>query len=515
MKLWLDRTTGAVTMYKLILIVLAALSALAFILSAVGLVGQAPLALLASLPVAVVSTCGGSFLAARIARVEPHLESALISALLVFFIMKPTFDPLGLAGVALAGVVAGLSKYVLAWRGRHLFNPAAIGTLVPTTIVLGVLTAGGPIIGLSYGTWWVGTPWMQPLVYLGAFLVLYRTQRLALGGFFIALTLVLASTVAIIGGQDAGAAIAQAALQSPIVFFAGFMLSEPLTLPPRRRQQFLEAVVVSVLFAVPIPLLGPLSHKPAFALVVGNLIGFAFGQRRGIRLTYEGKHPLGEGTWELRFQPDRRVRFLPGQYLELTIPHRRADFRGSRRYFSIASAPTAAGPITIAITVPEKSSSFKRALLDLEPGQLVVATGVHGDFALPADASTPLLLVAGGIGITPFASQLAHAVDRGEDRDVTIVYQTSTPGELPYRALLEQSGARVVLFAPDAPDPLPEHWVYAGPGRVSGDRLAELVPDAARRRAFVSGPPGLVADLRRALRALGTRRIHTDYFSGY
>ena len=515
MKLWLDRTTGAVTMYKLILIVLAALSVLAFVLSALGLVGQSLLALLAALPVAIVSTCATSFIAARIARVEPHLESALISALLVFFIMKPTFDPLGLAGIALAGVVAGLSKYVLAWRGRHLFNPAAIGTLVPTVIVLGVLTAGGPIIGLSYGTWWVGTPWMQPLVYLGAFLVLYRTQRLALGGFFIVLTLLLAATVAVIGGQDPLAALAQAAFQSPIVFFAGFMLSEPLILPPRRRQQFFEAIVVSVLFAVPIPVLGPLSHKPAFALIVGNLIGFAFGQRRGIRLTYEGKRPLGDGTWELSFQPDRPVRFLPGQYLELTIPHRRADFRGSRRYFSIASAPTATGPITIAITVPEKSSSFKRALLDLEPGQLVVATGVHGDFALPADTSTPLLLVAGGIGITPFASQLAHAVERGDERDVVIVYQTSTVGELPYRALLEQSAARVVLFAPERPDPLPEHWVYAGPGRVDGGRLGELVPDAARRRAFVSGPPGLVADLRRALRALGTRRIHTDYFSGY
>lgn len=515
MRRWLDRVTGAVTMYKLVLAALIVITIAAIILGAVGLIGYGPLPLLASLPVAVVFTCATSYLAARLAHVTPHLESALITSLLVFLIMQPTLDPLGLAGIALAGALAGVSKYVIAWRGRHILNPAAFGTLVPTTIVLGVLLADGPIIGLSYGVWWVGTPWLQPLVIIGAFLVLYRTQRLLLGAVFIALTLALATAVAVIGGQGVGPALVQALLQSPIVFFAGFMLSEPLTLPPRRRQQLAEAVVVAVLFAVPIPVLGSLSAKPAFALLVGNLIGFACGQRRGIRLTYLGKTALNDTTWELAFQPDQPVRFLPGQYMELTIPHRRADFRGSRRYFSISSAPSPTAPVTFAITVPSSSSSFKRALLDLEPGQIVSATGVHGDFALPADVRTPLLLVAGGIGITPFASQLGHAVERGEQRDVTIVYQTSATGELPYRALLERSGAHVIVFAPEGPSDLPPTWEYAGGGRVSGERLAELVPDAASRHAFVSGPPALVADLRRALRGLGARRIHTDYFSGY
>jgi ferredoxin-NADP reductase len=50
---------------------------------------------------------------------------------------------------------------------------------------------------------------------------------------------------------------------------------------------------------------------------------------------------------------------------------------------------------------------------------------------------------------------------------------------------------------------------------VTGERLAEAVPDAGTRRAFISGPPALVNDLRRALRSLGARRVHTDYFSGY
>ena len=121
----------------------------------------------------------------------------------------------------------------------------------------------------------------------------------------------------------------------------------------------------------------------------------------------------------------------------------------------------------------------------------------------------------GGIGMTPFASQLAYATERGEKRDVVVVYQNSADGELPYSGLLERSGAHVVLFSPSAPSPLPANWDYAGAGRVDGDRLAVAVPDAARRRAFISGPPALVSDLKRALRSQGVRRVHSDYFSGY
>lgn len=509
MKQWLDRMTGVITMYKLILVVLGVLGVLALVLSLFGQLSYGPLPLLASAAVAIVSTCATSFAAARIIRVKPHLESALITGALVFFVMQPKLDLLGLSGIALAGFVAGLSKYVLAVRGRHIFNPAAIGSFVPTIIVFTTF------IGMSFGAWWIGTPFLQPVIFIGALLVLYRTQRLTIGLSFIVLALALATAVAMSNGQEFGAALSQAAFQSPIVFFAGFMLSEPLTLPPRRWQQLVEVVVVAVLFTVPLAFLGPVSNNPLFALLVGNLIGFAFGQRRAIRMKFLGKTQLNETTWELAFQPARPVRFLPGQYMELTIPHRKSDFRGSRRYFSISSAPSDDGPITFAITLPSKSSSFKKALLDLEPGATVFGTSVGGDFALPREVNEPLLLVAGGIGITPFASQLAHATDRGEKRDVVVVYSTSAAGELPYAALLEQSGARVVVFAPTAPSPLPSGWQYGGAGRVTGESLASAVPDAGKRRAFISGPPALVHDLRKALRGLGSKRVHTDYFSGY
>lgn len=509
MKRWLDRMTGIVTMYKLVIMLLAAIALIALILSVFGqLAPWTPLQLLASAAVAIVVTCATSLLFATIMRVKPNLDSALITGLLLFFVMQPRFDLPGLAGIAVAGVLASLSKYLLAVRGRHVFNPAAFGAFAVTIFVF----ATG--IDSSYAAWWVGVPVLLLPVAIAAFLVLYRTQRLTVGLAFIVIAVVVALGNALLRGAPVVDVLNFTLLQGPLIFFAGFMFSEPLTLPPRRWQQLVEAVVVAVLFTIPFSF-GPLNKTPQFALLVGNLLGFAFGQRRGIRLTYLGKRALGPTTWELSFQPAHPVRFVPGQYMELTIPHRKADFRGSRRYFSISSAPSPDAPVTFAITVPERSSSFKQALLDLEPGQIVRGTGVSGDFALPADRTEPLLLVAGGIGITPFASQLAAATALGEKRDVTVVYQSSAPGPLPYADLLAASGAHVVLYTPEAPSPLPAGWDYAGPGRVTGERLIAAVPDVARRRAFVSGPPALVSDLRAALRKEGAKHVHSDYFSGY
>ncbi|MBG6055540.1 ferredoxin-NADP reductase [Salinibacterium sp. CAN_S4] len=501
MRRLLDRVTGAIPMYKLVVIGLAAITALAFVLSFAGQLSRSPLELVASLLVAIAATSGSGWIAARLAKRQPHPESSIITGLLIFMIMEPTIEPVALGGIALSGVVASASKYLIAVRGRHVFNPAATGTFI-----IG-------IAGIAFPVWWIGTPYLQPVIIIGALLVLYRTQRLAMGVVFAGLAGVISVSASLLGGSSLEAALGFAFLSSALFFFAGFMLSEPLTLPPRLWQQLVVAGIAALVFAVPFN--SGLTNKYLLALLAANLVAFAFGQRRGIRLSFVGKQQVGPSTFELAFQPARPVRFSPGQYMELTIPHRRADFRGTRRYFSISSAPSDDGPITFAITVPSKSSSFKQALLDLEPGAIVHGTGVGGDFFLPKDVSQPLLLVAGGIGITPFASQLAHATARGEKRDVVVAYATSSTGDLPYAAMLERSGARVVLYSPEAPATMPPGWQYGGSGRVTGERLANAIPDLALRRAYVSGPPALVTDLRSALRSQGAKKVHSDYFSGY
>jgi ferredoxin-NADP reductase len=208
------------------------------------------------------------------------------------------------------------------------------------------------------------------------------------------------------------------------------------------------------------------------------------------------------------------VRFRPGQYLELALPHAKADSRGVRRTFSIASAP-GASEVAVGLRMPAESSTFKRQLRTLEPGTTLRATAIGGDFTLPTDVRVPLLLVAGGIGITPFVSQLRHLVASGERRDIVLVYAVSSTEELAYAEEIAATGIPVLVTAPNAPDDLPPSWDYLGSGRLTASMLASRVPDLAARTAYVSGPPALVTALTRQLRELGVRRIRTDYFSGY
>ena len=507
MKTVLDRVTGRVTMYRMITLSLVALAVISIVLSLAGQLFYTPLAIITSAIVAVAATFASSILFALVFRTRAHLESSLITGLLLLFLFRPTLDPTELGTIALAALFASASKYLLAIRRRHIFNPAAIGALIVS------------LLGWNFAAWWIATGPLLPFVAIAAFVILYRTHRLAMGVLYIALSAALITLTVSANGTAVPEAIALAFTSYPIVFLAGFMLSEPLTLPPRRWQQLGLAVVVAVLATSQFSV-GPFYASPELALVVGNLLAFLVGQRRGMRLHFLGRTQLTPTSWEFEFQPQRPVAFTAGQYMELSLPHRGADARGHRRVFSIASGPgaskrTANDTVRFGLRVPEKSSSFKRELLALEPGTVVSATSVGGDFTLPRDAKRPLLLVAGGIGITPFISQLSHLEETGSQRDVVLVYSSSRADEIAYVEKLERGEHRVLLVAPEAPAILPATWTYVGAGPLTGDMLLAAVPDAKDRDAFVSGPPALVTALRGALRRAGVKRVKSDYFSGY
>ena len=68
-------------------------------------------------------------------------------------------------------------------------------------------------------------------------------------------------------------------------------------------------------------------------------MAFAFSVRTAVKLTLESRADLTPTVRELTFRAHSRLFFVPGQYLELEVPHRHPDARGTRREFSIASAP--------------------------------------------------------------------------------------------------------------------------------------------------------------------------------
>ncbi|MFK0038847.1 FAD-dependent oxidoreductase [Paenarthrobacter sp. NPDC090517] len=492
-----DTWLGRFTMYRLILWVLGVLAAYSMVLNILGWLTFGLPEMLVHLVLCLGATYASGRLLALLFGVKQHTESSLITGLLLYFLFWPAFGAMEMAGVALACVLASVSKYALAFRGRHIFNPAAAGAFITG------------LTGLNIATWWAATPAMLWLLVPGVVIVLYRTRKMLMGTVFLVAATSIITVELLSRDMTLGQALWQALAQRPLLFFVGFMLSEPLTLPPRRWQQLALAAVVGVVFAVPYNF-GFIANSPELALLLGNLIAFFLGQRGGVHLTFKGSRPLTPASTEFRFEPQRPVRFEPGQFMELNLPHSGSDGKGRRRVFSITSPPGAA-EVTFGVGTAEPLSAAKKALLALRPGDSVSATAVGGDFVLPHDAGKPVLLIAAGIGITPFLSHLA-ADDAA--RNTVVLYLAKGREELAAVEQLEASGAKVIARLADGSTP-PEFMVDAGTSRIDAARLKELVPDIGDREVFVSGSPASVDSLRAAARGAGARRVHVDSFAGY
>ena len=365
----------------------------------------------------------------------------------------------------------------------------------------------------------MGNPYLAAPVIIAGLLVLMRTEKVRVVAVFLVIAVAVAVMRTSIQYQDAGLPFDLGAVfwpilwSSPFLFLGAFMLSEPLTLPPRRWQQLTVAAVVGVLAGWPIDL-GVVSLGQERALLVGNVVAFCFAARSAVRLTLAGRVDLTPTVRELVFQSKRKLAFVPGQYLELEVPHSHPDARGTRREFSIVSSPEELPTVRIAFREGGgPQSSYKKALAAVQEGDVLPVTGVWGDFVLPKRATSPVLMVAAGIGITPFISQLRHVRLADEDRDIVFIYVASGSEELAFRRELEESRVHVIIFTRDEPTELPRNWTWARGIRLDAEGLLRVVPDIAARHAYISGPSGLIADLAPALEK--ARSITTDAFSGY
>lgn len=212
------------------------------------------------------------------------------------------------------------------------------------------------------------------------------------------------------------------------------------------------------------------------------------------------------------FRPDKPVRYIAGQFTELRLPHEKADTRGDKRWFTLSSSPTdELLGITTKIS-PEKSSTFKQQLLALQPGASVALTEPMGDFVLPKRVDTPLIFVAGGIGITPMHSIIKWLVDTKERRNIYLLYAVKKAQELAFTTLFESAPITYVpmLSEPEA------NW--AGKiGRVTSDLILDLPHMTKNALVYISGPEPMVEQLNQELVASGLspHRVIGDYFPGY
>ncbi len=500
----IDSFLNSTTLYRVVLYELLFLLAAALVLGALHALPFSPSFLLYSAVVLFVACWTTNTLFAYFFDAPSNPESTYITALILVLIITPpqSFGDMHFLTIALWGSAwAMASKYIFALGHKHLFNPAAFGVALSAL----VLNQGA--------SWWVGTIWMLPFVAVGGFLIARKTRRLDM---VIAFGSTLVLTILALGGDGSLHVVQQALLYAPAVFFGTVLLIEPLTAPADRHWRILFAVLVAFLFAPEVHF-GRLFFSPELALLAGNLFAYVVSPKEKLLLTLKKRVAIAADAYEFTFSSNRRLNFKPGQYLEWTLAHPRADTRGIRRYFTIASSP-GEKDVRIAVRFNTPTSSFKKALLSMPPGNSIIASQRAGDFVLPRNTKQKLVFIAGGIGITPFHSMIQSLIDRKERRDIVLVYLNRSLEHTAYAEFLDvagrEIGVRVLPLFTGAPP-------QAAPGEFSSifDRalLEEEIPDYHNRLFYLSGPNALVDSFSGVLRELGvpSRTIKKDFFPGF
>lgn len=497
----IDRLVDSITMYRLLLWYLIIVLCAALFFGAIGVMSYSPYSITISVALAVAACFVINYFFAKIYKAPTNWESAVLTGLILSLIITPIISVKDVPLILAASGLAIASKYVLAVHNKHIFNPVAIAV---------VLTAFGPQESAS---WWVGSIWLLPFVTVGGFLIARKIRRLRMVAVFFGIALISTALWSLANGQHLMTTLTSLFLHSSFFFLGFVMLTEPATSPTTHGRRYIYAAIVGFLFA-PAFHIGSLYSTPELALVIGNLVAFFITPMVKTKVKIIATTMFGGRTEDIVLRPERSFAYKPGQYIEMTLPHSRADTRGLRRYFTLASSPTEQD-LHLGIRYYDPGSTFKHALrqtpsTDMAFGQL------GGDFVMPNDVSQKLAFIAGGIGVTPFRSMMKYLSDTNEARDVSLLYAERSPADIAYRDIFEEARRKLGLkttYLLDESSGIPN----SRQGRVSAQIIAETIPDYRERVFYLSGPQPMVHGVKHQLRELGIpwHNIKVDYFPGY
>ena len=499
-----DNLLNRITMYRLVLYYLIFLLGAAVLLSVSGILKYDVFALLFSIGFLIAVCWGVNWIFARTFGVPANVESVYISALILALIITPiqSFNDLWFLGWA--AILAMASKYILAINRKHFFNPVAFAVAL-TYFALN-----------QSASWWVGNAPMLPFVFLGGILVVRKIGRSDLVLSFMIMTVATSLVLSLAAGSDLIAALQKTFLYSPLFFFAFLILTEPLTTPPTRKSRIGYGLLTGFLFTPQVHF-GTFYITPELAILIGNVFSYLVSPKTRLVLKLKEKIRIAPDIYDFIFTHSRHFAFEPGQYMEWTLGHDDPDVRGNRRYFTLASAPTER-TLRLGVKFTQKSSSFKKAMLGMNTGDEIIAGQVGGDFVLPKDPRQKCVLIAGGVGVTPFRSMIKYLLDTHQRRSVTLFYANKTVDEIVYKDVFDRAqhelGLQVIYTVTDSAN-LPASWTGTT-GRITPELIKSKVPDYRRCIFYLSGPKGMVDSFKESLNQMHVHssQIKSDFFSG-
>ncbi|MBR1127905.1 2Fe-2S iron-sulfur cluster-binding protein [Bradyrhizobium iriomotense] len=204
--------------------------------------------------------------------------------------------------------------------------------------------------------------------------------------------------------------------------------------------------------------------------------------------------------------------FLPGQFLTYAI-----EIGGTtvRRSYTIASS--AAQTAYVETTIKREDGGLLSDYMHghLKEGDLIEVAGPSGAFTFTGTEADSVVLIGGGVGITPLMAAIRYLSDIAWPGQIYLVYGAQTTEQFIFRDELEYLQRRMnnLHVAATMMRAAGTSWM-GSEGQITAEFLTHAVPDLAKRRVHLCGPPGMMEALRKTLIGLGVPReqIKTEAF---
>lgn len=201
-----------------------------------------------------------------------------------------------------------------------------------------------------------------------------------------------------------------------------------------------------------------------------------------------------------------------GQYLVLSLL---IDGKKVNRTYTISSPPTRADYCEITVKREENGYVSRHLHEMLREGDTIRVSAPAGRFVFDPTQANSIVLIAGGVGVTPLMSIVRDLTDRNWKGDIFFIYSAKTASDIIFKKELEDLQTRfsnvrvhVTLSRADGAD-------WSGyKGRVTGPFLGMCVPNIAERPVYICGPQAMMAPTIQLLRDLGVQadKIKSEEF---
>lgn len=204
--------------------------------------------------------------------------------------------------------------------------------------------------------------------------------------------------------------------------------------------------------------------------------------------------------------------FLPGQFLTYTAE---IDGKLVRRSYTIASS--AAQTAYVETTIKrEEPGIFSDYMHDkLAQGALIEVAAPFGAFTFRGQEADSVVLIGGGVGITPLMAAIRYLFDTAWPGDIFLVYGVQTTEHFIFRDELEYLQRRMPNLHVIATMARAAGTAWMGPqGHVTKELLTQSVPDLVKRRVHLCGPPGMMGAMKKLLADVGvpSEQVKTEAF---